>query len=78
MSDKTMQIEEHMEVVGSCGNHVGTVDHLDGDRIKLTKNDDPDGGHHHHYLPLSAVRGVEDGKVVTKMNHMEALKARTM
>jgi len=58
------QIEEHSAVVGSDGGHVGTVDHLDGDRIKLTKNDDPDGsGQHHHYIPLSQVASVENGEV---------------
>src|SRR5215218_453919 len=47
------QIREHMEVVGSDGGHVGTVDKVEGDRIKLTKKDDPDGtGAHHHYLSL--------------------------
>ena len=30
-------IKEHMEVIGADGVHVGTVDHIDGDRIKLTK-----------------------------------------
>ena len=37
------QVREHMEVVGSDGGHVGTVDKVEGDRIKLTKKDDPDG-----------------------------------
>lgn len=78
MSGMQDQIEEQMEVVGSCGNHVGTVDHMEGDRIKLTRNDDPDGGNHHHYLPVSAVASVEEGRVVLTMNHMDALKARTM
>ena len=32
-------IREHMEVIGADGVHVGTVDSVDGDRIKLTKND---------------------------------------
>ena len=32
-------IKEHMEVIGADGVHVGTVYHVDGDRIKLTKND---------------------------------------
>jgi len=32
-------IREHMEVIGADGVHVGTVDHVDGDRIKLTKSD---------------------------------------
>ena len=57
-----------MEVVGSCGNHVGTVDKLEGDRIKLTKQDDPDGsGAHHHYIPGSNVASVENGRVKLTM-----------
>jgi hypothetical protein len=52
MSGHAAQVKEHMEVVGSDGKHVGTVDHMDGDRIKLTRKDDPDGsGQHHHYTP---------------------------
>ena len=52
MSGNAAQVKEHMEVVGSDGKHVGAVDHMDGDRIKLTKKDDPDGsGQHHHYHP---------------------------
>lgn len=76
--DHQNDIEEHMEVVGSCGNHVGTVDHVEGERIKLTASDDADGGGHHHYLPLSAVASVENGRVVLSMNHKEALAMRTM
>ena len=46
------QIKEHMEVIGADGVHVGTVDHVDGNRIKLTKNDSGEGRHegHHHYI----------------------------
>jgi hypothetical protein len=32
-------IREHMEVIGADGVHVGTVDSVDGDRIKLSKSD---------------------------------------
>jgi hypothetical protein len=68
-------IKEHMQVVGSCGNPVGTVDHVQGDQIKLTKDSDPHGKGHHHLLPLSQVRGVENGKVVLTVNSGEAKKA---
>ena len=61
------QIKEHMEVVGSCGNHVGTVDHVDGDAIKLTRQDSPDG--RHKLLSMSEVAKVEGGKVWTNDNH---------
>ena len=61
------QIEEHATVIGADGVHVGTVDHVDGDRIKLTKNDSPstqDGqGAKHHYLPLGLVAEVEGDTV---------------
>jgi hypothetical protein len=66
------QIKEHAEVVGADGVHVGTVDHVDGNRIKLTKKDssaDVEGGEggahagHHHYISLGLVAAVEDGTV---------------
>ena len=54
------KIEEHMEVVGSCGKHVGTIDHLDdNDTIKLTKND-PAAGGVHHFIPRDWVESVDD------------------
>ena len=39
----TSKIREHMEVVGADGVHVGTVDKVDGKRIKLTKVDSGEG-----------------------------------
>lgn len=61
------QITEHMEVIGADGTHVGTVDHVEGDRIKLTRNDSPqaqDGqGAKHHYISMGLVADVEDGKL---------------
>lgn len=55
------QIAKHQEVVDSVGNHVGTVDHLDGDRIKLTRKDSADG--EHHYVSLAQVEGIEGGRI---------------
>ena len=42
-------IKEHMEVLGSDGKHVGTVDCTwkATDKIKLTKSDPKSGGQHH-------------------------------
>jgi hypothetical protein len=59
------QIREHMDVIGADGVHVGTVDHLDGDRIKLTKKDSGQGSHegHHHYISVGLVAGVEGDTV---------------
>jgi hypothetical protein len=71
MVDKS-QIQEHAEVIGADGVHLGTVDHLDGDRIKLTRTDSPQGpdgeGAKHHYIPLGLVADIEDGKVRLSAN----------
>ncbi|MBD0272748.1 MAG: DUF2171 domain-containing protein [Acetobacteraceae bacterium] len=67
MSDLASQIGEHMEVVGDDGEHVGTVDKVEGNRIKLAKRDDPTGSGEHYYLPLGAVAAVQDGKVKLMM-----------
>lgn len=56
------QIREHADVVGSDGQHVGTVDHVDKGEIKLTKKD-ADAGGIHHYIPLDFVQSVDGGKV---------------
>ncbi len=56
---KTDQIKEHMEVLGSDGQHVGTVDCLEGsDKIKLTKSDPKSGGEH-QLIPLDWVDHVD-------------------
>ena len=68
------QIKEHMEVIGADGVHVGTVDHVDGDRIKLTKADSgagfEGGAHqgHHHYISGGLVAEVEGNKVRLSAN----------
>lgn len=63
-------IREHAEVIGADGVHVGTVDHVEGNRIKLTKADSGMGSHkgHHHYVPLALVADIEDGKVRLSAN----------
>jgi hypothetical protein len=59
------RIREHMEVIGADGVHLGTVDAIEGDRIKLTKADSGMGSHqgHHHYLPLGLVAGIEGDRL---------------
>ena len=67
----TSQIREHMEVIGADDVHVGTVDKVEGDRIKLTKKDSgaqiegAEGSHagHHHFISLGLVAGVEGDQV---------------
>ena len=70
-----MRIKEHMEIVGSDGEHVGTVDHVDGDTIKLTKTDSAD--HHHHFLPFDMVEKVEDNRIYLKVAKAGAMAAES-
>ena len=65
------QIREHMKVVGSDGQHVGTVDKVEGDRIKLTKND-PEAGGQHRYISLDMVESVEQDAVRLNMTAEQA------
>lgn len=60
------QIKEHMNVIGADGVHVGTVDHIDGHRIKLTK--DSSSHHHHHWISGGLVAGVEGNDVRLSAN----------
>lgn len=64
------KVNEHMEVVGSDGQHIGTVDKVRGDRIILTKND-PEAGGHHHSIPCSWIESVDD-KITVNKTHDEA------
>jgi len=58
-------IREHMDVIGADGVHVGTVDRVEGNRIKLTKKDSGEGSHkgHHHFIDKALVADVEGDKV---------------
>jgi hypothetical protein len=69
MTDRS-KIKEHAEVVGADGVHVGTVDRVEGERIKLTKRDSGEGRHkgHHHFVPLSLVAAVEGNSVRLSAN----------
>ncbi|AZO82066.1 MULTISPECIES: DUF2171 domain-containing protein [unclassified Bosea (in: a-proteobacteria)] len=52
------QIREGLEVVGSDEDHVGTVDALAGQLLKLKKNDPASGGTH-HYLDIGLISAIE-------------------
>jgi hypothetical protein len=56
-----IEIQEHMEVIGADGVCVGTVDKVEGGRIKLTKKDSGEGSHkgHHHFIDKGLVAGVK-------------------
>jgi hypothetical protein len=71
------EIREHMEVIGADGVHVGTVDRIEGDRIKLTKKDSAaevegagEGRHtgHHHYIPAGLIADIEGDQVCLSAN----------
>jgi hypothetical protein len=51
--------------IGADGVHVGTVDKVEGNRIKLTKKDSGEGSHkgHHHFIDKNLVAEVEGNKV---------------
>lgn len=62
-------VREHMEVIGADGVRVGTVDRVEGDRIKLTKIENL-GAHegHHHFISRGLVAEVEGDKVRLSAN----------
>jgi hypothetical protein len=62
-------IREHMEVIGADGVHLGTVDRIEGDRIKLIRADSGVGHEeHHHFIPRGLVAEVEGDKVRLSAN----------
>jgi len=62
-------IREHMEVIGADGVHLGTVDRVEGDRIKLVRADSGIGHEeHHHYIPRGLVADVEGDRVRLSAN----------
>ncbi len=65
------QIREHMEVVGSDDQHVGTVDRTAGDRMILTKSD-PESGGAHHSLSCSDIDRVEGDRVILDLTAEQA------
>ncbi len=62
-------IKEHAEIIGADGVHVGTVDHVENGRIKLTKQESA-GTHkgHHHYISLGLVADIEGDQVRLSAN----------
>ena len=67
----TSKIQEHMPVVGSDGGHVGTVDHLEGQRIKLTRTD-PSADGKHHFIHIDSIAAIENGEVRLNRTAAEA------
>jgi hypothetical protein len=63
-------IKEHMEVIGADGVHVGSVDRVEGGRIKLSKADSGEGSHrgHHHFIDGGLVAEIEGNRVRLSAN----------
>jgi hypothetical protein len=71
MADLT-RIRDHMEVIGADGVHVGTVDSVDGNRIKLIKADSGSHSGHHHYVSAGLIADIEGNKVRLSANGANA------
>ena len=56
-------------MIGADGVHVGTVDRIEGDRIKLARSENL-GSHegHHHFISRGLVAEVEGDKVRLSAN----------
>jgi hypothetical protein len=65
------RIREHMEVVGSDEERIGTVDKTAGDRLILAKSD-PESGGVHHSLSCSEIDRVEGDRVILDCSAEEA------
>ena len=62
-------IREHMEVIGADGVHLGTVDRVEDNRIKLIRADSGVGHEqHHHFIPKGLVAEVVGDKVRLSAN----------
>lgn len=66
------RIHADMQVVGSDGRHVGTVDGVAGANIKLKRNDSTSHGQH-HLIPLNWVISV-DNEVTLNMEAFDAMQ----
>ena len=62
------RIREHMEIIGADGVHVGTVDSVEGNRIKLIKADSGSHSGHHHYVSTGLVADIEGDKIRLSAN----------
>ena len=60
-------VREHAEVIGADGVHVGTVDHVDGDRTGQGPRISRHEGHH-HFISRGLVAEVEGDKVRLSAN----------
>ena len=59
------KIKTRMEVIGTDGVHVGTVDRIEGNRIRLSRKDSGEGLHkgYVHFIDMGLFAGVEGDRV---------------
>jgi len=72
-------IKEHMDIIGADGAHVGTVDKVEGGRIKLSKADSGEGQHegHHHFISGNYIAEIEGNAVRLSANADVAVEHET-
>ena len=56
-------VREQMEIIGADGAHIGTVDKVEGDRIKMTKPDSGSHSSHHHYVSQGLIAEIEGNQI---------------
>ena len=61
MTTNRAAIRHGMIIIDAHGTYVGTVDHVEGERIKMTRIDSLDGVH--HFIPMELVADIEGDKV---------------
>jgi len=66
-------IREQMKVIGSDRQPVGTVDKVEGNRIKLGKGD-PQAQGRHHFIPTEWVERVDGQQVFLKQSAQDTLQ----
>jgi len=59
-----LRVKEHMEVTDINGQHLGTVDEIEDERIKLTKSDSSDN--RHHFVSLDDIDRIDDNRIYLK------------
>ena len=67
-------IREDMEVVGSDGGHVGSIDHFRDGQLKLKRQDPAATDGQHHFVPAQWVSQVDAGanRVMLNLSRDEA------
>ena len=73
MTATIADVREHMEIIGADGVHVGTVDKVEGNRIKMTKQDSGSHQGHHHYIPGGLIAGIDGNQVRLSANADNAI-----